>query len=101
MNEHLRQLDRDGFTLDLHGAFIRRTDLSYANLEGANLSGADCTNAIFRGANFKDAILSQTVLRGADLSEAKNLTIEQLREAIIDEATTLPEYIDRARLNRS
>lgn len=98
MNEHARQADAAGFSLDLHGAFIRRTDLSHANLEGANLSGADCTNAIFRGANLKNAILSRTVLRGADLAEVKNLTIEQLSEAIIDESTILPAYIDRARL---
>lgn len=97
MNEHARQPDA-GFSLDLHGAFIRRIDLSRANLEGANLSGADCTNASFRGANLKDALLAGTVLRGADLTDVKNLTVEQLSEALIDESTILPGYIDRARI---
>ncbi len=85
-------------TLDIHGAFVRRTDLSGASLRGANMSGADATNAVFRGADFKDALLRGTVLRGADLTGAKNLTIEQLSAAIIDDETILPNYIDRARL---
>lgn len=79
--------------LDLSGAFIRRTDLSNANLEGANLSGADCTNVLFRGANFLDAKLDGAILRGADLSEARNLTRQQIERAIIDESTTLPDYL--------
>jgi uncharacterized protein YjbI with pentapeptide repeats len=79
------------FKLDLHGAFLRRTDLSRANLTRANLARADFTNAIFRGADFKDAILDGTVLRGADLTDATNLTSSQLRKAILDETTILPE----------
>ncbi len=55
-------------TLDLHGAFVRRLDLSGASL-------------------------------GADLTEAKNLTLEQLAHAIIDSNTALPTYIDRAKLD--
>ena len=84
-----------GFVVDIHGAFVRRTDLSGANLERANLSHADATNANFRGANFKDANLTGTILRGADLREARNLTWEQLESAIIDEATLLPDYLQR------
>jgi uncharacterized protein YjbI with pentapeptide repeats len=90
--------ERADFVLDIHGAFVRRTDLSYANLEGANLADADATNANFRGAKFKDAILKGTILRGADLREAKGLTTEQLAEAILDETTLLPDYIERERL---
>jgi|SRR5215210_3097775 len=82
--------------LDLRGAFLRRTDLSYANLEGANLTGADFTNALFRGANFKDAILDGTILHGADLSDAKNLSLAQLKRAVIDAQTKLPDYIPAA-----
>jgi uncharacterized protein YjbI with pentapeptide repeats len=78
------------FKLDLHGAFLRRTDLSRANLTRANLARADFTNAIFRDADFKDAVLDGTVLKGADLTGAKNLTVSQLRTAILDEATVLP-----------
>lgn len=84
--------------LDLHGAFVRRTDLSYASLKGANLSGADASGAIFRGADFEHARLSGAILKGADLSGAKNLTEEQLASAIIDDHTILPSYIDRTKL---
>jgi uncharacterized protein YjbI with pentapeptide repeats len=58
------------------------------------LSYADATNANFRGANFKDAVLKGTILRGADLRDARNLTREQLADAIIDETTLLPDYLD-------
>jgi uncharacterized protein YjbI with pentapeptide repeats len=78
------------FKLDVRGAFLRRTDLSYASLRGANLTGADFTNAILRGADLEDAILDHTVLKGADLTGARNLTLSQLRKAILDERTKLP-----------
>jgi uncharacterized protein YjbI with pentapeptide repeats len=84
--------------LDIHGAFVRRADLSGASLRAAILDRADATNAIFRGADFAGASLKGTILRGADLSEATNLTVEQLSHAVIDGATILPSYIDRTRL---
>jgi len=79
------------FRLDLHGAFLRRTDLSSANLKRANLSGADFTNAIFRGADFEGTILDGTILKGADLTGARNLTLAQLRGAVVDTMTKLPD----------
>jgi uncharacterized protein YjbI with pentapeptide repeats len=82
------------FVVDLHGAFVRRADLSNADLERANLAGTDATNAIFRGANFKDANLKGAILRGADLRDARNLTWEQVSEAIIDQTTKLPAYLE-------
>jgi uncharacterized protein YjbI with pentapeptide repeats len=85
-------------TLDLHGAFVRRTDLSGASLRGANMSKVDATNAIFRGADFEGARLDGAILKGADLTGAKNLTLTQLSSAIIDEHTTLPSYIDREKV---
>ena len=81
------------FVLDLHGSFIRRTDLSGANLANADFSGADCTGAIFRGANFRGTVLKGTILRGADVTDARNLTWEQLSEAVIDDKTALPAYL--------
>ena len=84
--------------LDIHGAFVRRTDLSGASLRGANISHADATNANFRDADFAGASLRGTILRGADLSGAKNLTFEQLTESIINDSTMLPDYIDRKKL---
>lgn len=85
-----RQSTREPRRLDIHGAFVRRTVLDGANLSRANLAKADATNASFRGANFEGANLAGTILRGADLSDAKNLTIEQLEQAVIDETTKLP-----------
>ena len=86
--------------LDVHGAHIRRTDLSGTSLHGANFAGANATNALFMGADFKDAILTGTILIGANLSDAVNLTVDQLAEAIIDETTILPDYIDRSKLQK-
>jgi len=89
------------FILDLRGAYVPRTNLSFTNLEGAKLSGADFTGADWRGVNLKDARLDGTILRGADLTGAKNLTVEQLRSAIIDENTKLPEGFDFEQLRRT
>jgi uncharacterized protein YjbI with pentapeptide repeats len=93
-----RQIQSARRPLDVHGAFIRRTDLSGTSLRGANLAGADATNASFRNVDFDGALLRGTILRGADLSDAKNLTVEQLSTAIIDDRTVLPAYIDRAKI---
>jgi uncharacterized protein YjbI with pentapeptide repeats len=82
---------KDKFRLDVRGAYLRRTDLSHAKLERANLSRADFSNAILRDADFNNAVLKGTILRGADLTGAKNLTKEQLREAILDPRTKLPD----------
>jgi len=89
------------FILDVRGAYLRRTDWSFANMEGAKLSGTDLTNANLRGVNLKDARLDGTILRGADLTGAKNVTVEQLRSAIIDETTKLPEGFDFEELRRT
>jgi uncharacterized protein YjbI with pentapeptide repeats len=86
-------------TLDLHGAFVRRTDLSGASLRGANMAKVNATNAVLRGADFEAALLHGAILRGADLTGAKNLSLQQLSSAIIDDHTTLPTYIDREKLH--
>jgi uncharacterized protein YjbI with pentapeptide repeats len=85
-----RKREQNNFRLDLHGAYLRGTDLGRFNLKGANLSGADFTEANFRGADFTGANLTGTILRGADLTDATNLTQEQIAAAIIDERTKLP-----------
>jgi len=92
--------ERPAQILDVRGAFLRRTDLSNANLERANLAGADFSNAILRGANLKDANLNGTVLKGADLTDAQNLTFSQLAEAIVDETTTLPAHFSISALSK-
>jgi uncharacterized protein YjbI with pentapeptide repeats len=90
MTRRTSEARKGRFRLDLHGAYLRRTDLSHAILERANLAAADFSNADMRDADFKDAILEGTVLKGADLTGAKNLTKEQLRGAILDQTTRLP-----------
>ncbi len=80
------RIKREPFVLDLHGAFIRRTD------EWCNLANANCTGVNFRGANLRGTILKGTTLRGADFTDAKNLTAEQLADAVIDDATVLPSH---------
>jgi uncharacterized protein YjbI with pentapeptide repeats len=89
----MNEISRDEFRLDIHGAYLRRTDLSNADHEGANLSGANLTNAILRGANLKNAIMKGTILRGADLTDAKNLTRGQIETAIINDRTRLPALV--------
>jgi uncharacterized protein YjbI with pentapeptide repeats len=83
----------EGFVLDLSGAKVRRTNLSHANLTRANLSHADLTGANLTGANLAGAILTGTILRGADLSDVKNLTKEQLADAVVDNTTILPSQM--------
>jgi len=101
MNEHSTIPVSEPLSLDLRGAFVRRTSLRKANLTNANLRGADCTGVDFSGANFAGAVLEGTILREANLTGALNLTIEQLRSAVIDEATVLPDYISRSALRGS
>ena len=85
-------------TLNVANAFIRRTDLSGTILRKANLTSADATGALFRYADFAGASLSGTILKGADLTGALNLTEEQLAQAVIDNDTVLPDYIDRSKI---
>ena len=97
MSEHGEPRKRP--ILNLEGAFIRRTDLSDADLSGANLSRVDASGALFRNSDFRGARLVGTILRGADLTGARNLTLAQLAEAVIDDETRLPAYIDRRTLS--
>lgn len=90
----------DNMPLDLSGAFIRRTVLDRASLVNANLTKADLTGASVRDANLSGARLKKTVLNGADLTGARNVTLDQLAEALIDDNTKLPDYIDRAALKQ-
>ncbi len=82
-------------------ANLSRTDLQGVNLYGANLQeavlidaklqGADLGSAKLQGANLEGASLQGTYLGGADLTQAKNLTREQLDEASGDDKTKLPD----------
>lgn len=115
MNRQIRQNEIAALRIDLHGAYIARTDLSGASLRFANLENIDGRGAVFAGAdlsganlksanlsgadlrevNFKGAVLKNTDLRKANLTGAKNLTAEQLAEAITDATLGSPDTNDR------
>jgi hypothetical protein len=65
------------------GCYLENAFLSEAHLEGATLVGARLQGAYLKG----------THLEGSDLSDARGLTRQQLAEAIIDEKTILPDYL--------
>jgi len=44
--------------------------------------------------NFTRAILTNVDLRGTDLRAAVGLTLQQIKEAITDENTRFPDYIE-------
>ncbi len=99
---------------DLRGANLKQADLRKADLNGASLQGSRFPGADFRGATLNEANLQGyssiwtnlfqakiitdilKVIRfsqdheGADLRGVKNLTLEQLQSAIVDENTKLP-----------
>jgi len=75
---------------NLSGANLIEADLCGANLSGANLSGANLSGADLIGADLR---LTANSVRGADLSKTKNLTQEQINEAIGDEHTKLPDHL--------
>ncbi len=86
------------YDIDLKGANLREVELSGAVLQNVNLRDADLylvslNNADLSGTNFKGTILLDTDLRGADLRGAVNLTADQVRWALIDSTTSLPEYL--------
>ncbi len=103
-----RTYDLKGVNLsevDLKGANLRKVDLTGAVLEGVNLQDADLyavklNNADLSNANFKGTILLDTDLRGAKLTGVKGLTIDQLRWAIIDSSTVVPEYLNIPELEK-
>ncbi len=106
----MNDLDLSGFNLMgvwLHGAQLNRVILTHAILEkaelkGVELEGANLSNARLREANLTDTKLKGAILREADLHETdlynadlngvdlhgvKNLTCEQLTDAINWEMT--------------
>lgn len=85
--------DKSPPRLNINGAFIMRTDFSYALLQNANLSKVNASGTLFVGSDFENANLEGTILKGADLRKARNLTALQLSRAIIDETTLLPDYL--------
>lgn len=95
---------------DLRRTAIEYSNLSQANLQNANLKDARLVEVDLRNANLAHANLSGITfynwakieganLKGADLTSshminAKGLTCKQIQEAVIDEKTRLPDYLD-------
>jgi uncharacterized protein YjbI with pentapeptide repeats len=80
----------------LDGADLRRANLEGVKFRGVNLKGANLKEAHLEGADFfvtnlEGADLRNAHLEGADLRGAKGLKEEQIRQAIIDEKTKLPD----------
>lgn len=101
---------------NLRGAILAGSSLMNANLKEAWLSGADLRGACFlsaylkranlkrpkrshllgldsREANWSGAKLWYANLKGADLRKAAGLTPEQIKSAITNNKTLLPDYI--------
>lgn len=75
---------------NLSRAYFNDADLTQADFRGANLKGASLWNVI----NFDTATLEMADLSEANLSGCKNLTFFQLSKAIINEKTSLPDYLE-------
>jgi uncharacterized protein YjbI with pentapeptide repeats len=83
----------------LVGAYLFGAELVRACLRRTDLRGVNCgfdtpfVEANVRGARFHDAPLDRADLRGVDLSRAIGLTREQIKSAITNETTILPDYL--------
>ena len=98
---HLEEGNLKG--VDFSGANLERVHLEKANLEGViftnarlvwtGLANANLKQADLRVVNLTHAKLNGANLEGADLSRAIGLTKEQIEAAIIDDNTTLPDYL--------
>ncbi|WP_329334204.1 pentapeptide repeat-containing protein [Streptomyces sp. NBC_00663] len=86
------------------GSSLVKTSLVKANLQGARFIGAvlddaDLTSsrmmvAKFTGTYTKGAKLDGALLHAADLSEADDLTVEQMLSARIEYSTKVPNHLD-------
>jgi len=93
--------DADLSSADLSKALLNDADLSDAILDGAKLQGAELKGTVLegaslvganlQGADLEDADLWNADISGANLEDAKNLTQEELDDAIGDGETQLPE----------
>nr|WP_138498909.1 pentapeptide repeat-containing protein [Nostoc sp. PA-18-2419] len=80
-------------------ATLTEADLYQANLIGANLQKAtfyqaNLTQANLMGANFSQANLSDVKLEGTILTGAKNLELQQIKKAVGDRTTRLPDSME-------
>jgi len=85
--------DANFFMADLFRAWLAGADLSGADLSAANLTEADLRGTILAGANFQVADLNNAVLIGADLRGVRNLSLEQVQNAIYDDTTRFDDAL--------
>lgn len=83
---------------DLSNCFFLTTDLRGASLVNSDLSKASLYRAKLENADFEEVRLEGTLIENVDLTHVRNLTLDQLRAAVIDEETILPPGIDREAL---
>jgi uncharacterized protein YjbI with pentapeptide repeats len=81
------------YMANLQGAVLSGADLEEADLIRADLQQADLSEANLELADLFGANLQQANLSGANLSGAIGLTREQLRPAILDGSTQLPDHL--------
>lgn len=72
-----------------------------AKLAGANLAGYNLSSARLDNANLENANLNKTNLSGTSLAAVKGLTAEQVKSALTDSATQLPESLNLSRRGES
>lgn len=81
----------DMYQANLAGANCMKADFSDARMLEANLRGTILVEANLQRVDFDSADLTGADLRGADLTDAINLTEKQIRSAIVDDETKLPQ----------
>ncbi|MEU3750990.1 pentapeptide repeat-containing protein [Streptomyces narbonensis] len=89
----LRRADMRG--VDLRGSILNTSDLSAAWLDRAQLAGVQFSSARLCGARLGGADILGADFCLADLRDVSGLTAAQLSGAVIDEATKLPEELER------
>jgi len=85
---------------DLQACRLSNAALDRSLLAGADLRHCDLHRASLRNADLTGAMLEEANIRGADLTGAVGLTAEQVRSAMFDERTLLPESL-ALELNRA
>lgn len=80
-------------SVNLTDANLAEANLNYVDLQEADLSGAVLRNASLQHALLELAILQGADLRGVDLRSIPGMTKAQLRGALTDDGTRLPDYL--------
>ena len=80
--------------VDLTRAQMKNAVVKNCNLMEANLLETNQENADIQGSQFnEDVMFHQANLKGANLDNATGLSIMQIKAAVVDKTTKLPEYL--------